>query len=85
MSKRAEEAAEKVFKENPYPKYLGKGLYQVADNCIVGEKMMKVIDEMVHKQMICKWFRGGDCGKGLPGTPCEIKGCVAWGKYKEEE
>lgn len=40
-----EEAAEKVFKENPYPKYLGEGLYQVADNCIVGEKMMKVIDE----------------------------------------
>lgn len=26
----------------------------------------------------CKWLRNGDeCGKGLPGTPCEIVGCVA--------
>lgn len=91
-----EEAAEKVFKDNPYPKYLGNGLYQVADNCIVGEKMMKVIDESapiiqkeamerIHKQISCKWFCGGDCGKGLPGTPCELKGCVAWEEYKEKE
>lgn len=34
---------------------------------------------MVEKQMFCKWLRNGDeCGKGLPGTPCEVVGCVAW-------
>lgn len=80
-----EKAAEEVFKDYPYPKYLGDGLYQVADNCIVGEKMMKVIDEMIRKQISCKWFHGGDCGKGLPGTHCELKGCVAWEEYKERK
>lgn len=41
--------------------------------------------ERVHKQMSCKWYcNGGDCGKGLPGTPCILEGCVAWEEYKEE-
>ena len=39
----------------------------------------------VSKQMDCKWYQGGDCGKGLPGTPCELKGCVAWEQYEEEK
>ena len=34
--------------------------------------------ETAKKRDLCVWFRGGDCGKGLPGTPCEMKGCVAW-------
>ena len=35
--------------------------------------------ERVWKEMSCKWFyNGGDCKKGLPGTPCSIVGCVAW-------
>lgn len=42
------------------------------------------IKQKVAKQMTCKWFRGGDCGKGLPGTPCEVVGCVAWEHYKED-
>lgn len=46
-----EEAAEKVLKDNPYPKYLGDGLYQVADNCIVGEKMMKVMYERLKAEL----------------------------------
>ena len=46
-----EEAAEKVFKDNPYPKNLGDGLYRVADNCIVGERMMKVINEMIKAEL----------------------------------
>lgn len=38
-----------------------------------------------NKMMACKWFRnGGECGKGLPGTPCELEGCVAW-EHSEEE
>ena len=41
--------------------------------------------ERVRKQMTCKWFRGGDCGKGLPETPCVLAGCVAWEEYKEDE
>ncbi|MBO7071855.1 MAG: hypothetical protein J6W09_11270 [Bacteroidales bacterium] len=41
--------------------------------------------ERVKKQMTCKWYcNGGDCGKGLPGTPCELAGCVAWEEYKED-
>ena len=41
--------------------------------------------ERVKKQMSCKWYcNGGDCGKGLPGTPCELTGCVAWEQYKED-
>lgn len=40
----------------------------------------------VEKAMTCKWLRNGDeCGKGLPGTPCEVVGCVAWEHYKEEQ
>lgn len=40
----------------------------------------------VEKAMTCKWFRNGDeCGKGLPGTPCEVDGCVAWEHYKDEQ
>lgn len=35
--------------------------------------------ERIKKQMTCAYyFNGGDCSKGLPGTPCELKGCVAW-------
>jgi hypothetical protein len=26
----------------------------------------------------CEWYRNGDCGKGLPGTPCDIYGCVVY-------
>ena len=29
------------------------------------------------KAPACKWHDGGECKKGLPGTPCEVKGCVA--------
>lgn len=40
----------------------------------------------VSKMMSCKWLRNGDeCGKGLPGTPCEVVGCVAWEHYEEEK
>ena len=38
-----------------------------------------------NKMMACKWFRNGsECGKGLPGTPCELEGCVAW-EHSEED
>lgn len=37
------------------------------------------LKERVYKEMSCKWYyNGGDCKKGLPGTPCSIIGCVAW-------
>ena len=26
----------------------------------------------------CEWYRNGDCGKGLLGTPCDIVGCVVY-------
>ena len=40
---------------------------------------------IVEKQMTCKWLRNGEeCGKGLPGTPCIVKGCVAWEHYEEK-
>jgi hypothetical protein len=40
----------------------------------------------VEKAMSCKWLRNGDeCGKGLPGTPCEVVGCVAWEHYKDNK
>jgi len=35
--------------------------------------------ERTKKQMTCSYyFNGGDCSKGLPGTPCILEGCVAW-------
>lgn len=53
------------------------------------EELVKNVPEetkrMVEKQMTCKWLRNGEeCGKGLPGTPCIVKGCVAWEEYKED-
>ena len=26
----------------------------------------------------CVWYKDGNCLKGLPGTPCDIIGCVAY-------
>ncbi len=44
------------------------------------------VKDRVEKVMACKWLRNGDeCGNGLPGTPCEVVGCVAWEHYKEEK
>lgn len=48
-------------------------------------KIPKETMERVSKQMSCKWFRRGDCGRGLPKTSCGLKGCVAWEEYKEEK
>lgn len=33
----------------------------------------------------CKWNDGDTCNKGLPGTPCDIYGCVAFTKKEEED
>ena len=42
--------------------------------------------DRVKRAMTCKWLTNGDeCGKGLPGTPCEPIGCVAWTHYKDTE
>lgn len=56
------------------------------------DKTFKVdVDSIINKDeqnkmMACKWFRnGGECGKGLPGTPCELEGCVAWEHSVEEK
>lgn len=44
------------------------------------------VKDRVEKVMACKWLRNGnECGKGLPGTPCDPDGCVAWEHYKEDE
>ena len=33
----------------------------------------------VEKAMTCAYYyNGGDCAKGLLGTPCKVVGCVAW-------
>ena len=53
------------------------------------EELVKNVPEetkrLVEKQMSCKWLRNGEeCGKGLPGTPCVVKGCVAWEHYEED-
>lgn len=45
-------------------------------------KVPQETKDRVARQMSCKWFRGGDCGKGLPNTPCNLVGCVAWEEYK---
>lgn len=31
----------------------------------------------------CIYYNDGKCAKGLPNTPCEIKGCVAYMKKSE--
>ena len=54
------------------------------------EELVKNIPEetkrKIEKAMTCKWLRNGnECGKGIPGTPCEVVGCVAWEHYKEDE
>lgn len=39
-------------------------------------------DTMKKKAMLCKWYSAGECKKGLPGTKCELSGCVAWEENK---
>ena len=42
------------------------------------------IKDRVDKQMTCLYLiNGNECSKGLPGTPCEVVGCVAWRHYKD--
>lgn len=44
-------------------------------------------EEMMRNRHDCAYYDGGFCSKGLPGTLCEIKGCVAFypkGKAKPE-
>lgn len=41
--------------------------------------------DRVKKQMTCAHFNGGDCFKGLPGTPCILEGCIAWRLHKDFE
>ena len=33
---------------------------------------------MKHAPSKCAYYDGGFCLKGLPGTLCELQGCVAW-------
>lgn len=33
---------------------------------------------MEHAPSKCAYYDGGFCLKGLPGTLCELQGCVAW-------
>lgn len=42
----------------------------------------KAADIMKKKAMLCKWYWAGECKKGLPGTKCELSGCVAWEENK---
>lgn len=42
-------------------------------------KIPQETKDRVNKMMFCKWLHNGDeCSKGLPGTPCEVVGCVTW-------
>lgn len=44
----------------------------------IAKHISQEIYDRVKKQMSCKWYyNGGDCGKGLPGTPCSLSDCVA--------
>ena len=46
----------------------------------VPEDVMRKIE----KSMSCLYLTNGDeCSKGLPGTPCDPDGCVAWRKREE--
>ena len=58
-------------------------------NPLFEELLKKVPEETkrrTEKAMTCKWLRNGDeCGKGLPGTPCEVVGCVAWEEFEKED
>ena len=56
----------------------------------LSEELLKKVQEenknRTEQVMTCKWLRNGDeCGKGLPGTPCEVVGCVAWEYLKEDK
>ena len=46
------------------------------------ERLAKISPELykkVRKELICEYYcNGGECAKGLPGTPCDLNGCVAW-------
>ena len=58
-------------------------------NKMFDELVAKIPEEakrIVEKQMSCKWLRNGnECGKGLPRTPCEVVGCVAWQEWEESK
>ena len=46
--------------------------YEVCPACNNGKS-----ESYTAVQVNCAWFNNGYCKKGLPGTRCEIEGCVA--------
>ena len=48
----------------------------------IRERLAKIPPELykkVRKELMCEYYcNGGDCAKGLPGTPCDLNRCVAW-------
>ncbi len=42
-------------------------------------------DEFFNDAPDCQFFSDGNCAFGLPGTPCERKGCMAYYPKESEE
>lgn len=88
MSKRASDAALKAYpptysEGNRHPKRVQSMLVDTHQPL---RTIFQRAYEPAEKRMTCKWLRNGEeCGKGLTGTPCEVKGCVAWEHYDKEE
>lgn len=55
--------------------------HQMEDEQVIDDYVRKGLDEVCLRytevQANCAWFENGYCKKGLPGTKCEINGCVA--------
>ena len=49
--KQIEEAAKQVFSENPYPRKIGDGLWEIAPGLIGGERFLQMFDEAIRKQL----------------------------------
>lgn len=50
------------------------------------EQCPQEIKDRVERMMACAYLVNSDeCSKGLPGTPCEVGGCLAWTKLKGGE
>lgn len=41
------------------------------------DSLPKEKHERLPKDIECIWYKDGECKKGLPGTKCDVIGCVA--------
>lgn len=67
-----------IFSEDVIFDALAEAYEQGYIDCDTKGEQSETQDEYFDDAPDCRYFSDGNCTKGLPGTPCERKGCMAY-------